>query len=41
MTGWRVGYLVAPPDLAKLVTGMQEPIVSARTPRPRWQPWLP
>ena len=28
MTGWRVGYLVAPPDLAKLVTGMQEPIVS-------------
>jgi aspartate aminotransferase len=28
MTGWRVGYLVAPPDLAKLLTGMQEPIVS-------------
>jgi aspartate aminotransferase len=28
MTGWRVGYLVAPSDLAKLLTGMQEPIVS-------------
>jgi len=28
MTGWRVGYLVAPPDLATLLTGMQEPIVS-------------
>ena len=28
MTGWRVGYLVAPPDLAQLLTGMQEPIVS-------------
>jgi len=28
MTGWRVGYLVAPPDLAKLLTGMQEPIIS-------------
>jgi aspartate aminotransferase len=28
MTGWRVGYLVAPPDLASLLTGMQEPIVS-------------
>ncbi|MGH3149046.1 MAG: pyridoxal phosphate-dependent aminotransferase, partial [Rubrobacter sp.] len=28
MTGWRVGYLVAPPDLATLLTGMQEPIIS-------------
>jgi aspartate aminotransferase len=28
MTGWRVGYLVAPPDIAKLLTGMQEPIIS-------------
>ena len=28
MTGWRVGYLVSPPDLARLLTGMQEPIVS-------------
>ncbi len=28
MTGWRVGYLVAPPDLASLLTGMQEPIIS-------------
>ena len=28
MTGWRVGYLVAPPDLTKLLTRMQEPIVS-------------
>ncbi len=28
MTGWRVGYLVAPPGLAKLLTGMQEPIIS-------------
>jgi aspartate aminotransferase len=28
MTGWRVGYLVAPPDVAKLLTGMQEPIIS-------------
>jgi aspartate aminotransferase len=28
MTGWRVGYLVAPPDLAKLLTGMQEPLIS-------------
>src|SRR4028119_1603384 len=28
MTGWRVGYLVAPPDLTRILTGMQEPIVS-------------
>lgn len=28
MTGWRVGYLVAPTDMAKLLTGMQEPIIS-------------
>src|SRR5918997_7075671 len=28
MTGWRVGYLVAPPDVARLLTGMQEPIIS-------------
>jgi aspartate aminotransferase len=28
MTGWRVGYLVAPLDMAKLLTGMQEPIIS-------------
>ena len=28
MTGWRVGYLVAPPDLARVLTGMQEPIIS-------------
>ena len=28
MTGWRVGYLVAPSDMAKLLTGMQEPIIS-------------
>jgi aspartate aminotransferase len=28
MTGWRVGYLVAPPDLAKLLTRMQEPLIS-------------
>jgi aspartate/methionine/tyrosine aminotransferase len=28
MTGWRVGYLVAPPDLAKILTGMQESIIS-------------
>jgi aspartate/methionine/tyrosine aminotransferase len=28
MTGWRVGYLVAPPDIAELLTGMQEPIIS-------------
>jgi aspartate/methionine/tyrosine aminotransferase len=28
MTGWRVGYLVAPSETAKLLTGMQEPIVS-------------
>jgi aspartate aminotransferase len=28
MTGWRVGYLVAPPETASLLTGMQEPIVS-------------
>ena len=28
MTGWRVGYLVAPPELATILTGMQEPIVS-------------
>jgi aspartate/methionine/tyrosine aminotransferase len=34
MTGWRVGYLVAPPDMAKLLTGMQEPIISCvNTPR--------
>jgi len=28
MTGWRVGYLVGPPDMATLLTGMQEPIIS-------------
>jgi aspartate/methionine/tyrosine aminotransferase len=28
MTGWRVGYLVAPPELARTLTGMQEPIIS-------------
>ena len=28
MTGWRVGYLIAPPDLARILTGMQEPIIS-------------
>jgi aspartate/methionine/tyrosine aminotransferase len=28
MTGWRVGYLVAPPDMARILTGMQEPIIS-------------
>ena len=28
MTGWRVGYLVAPPELARILTGMQEPIIS-------------
>ena len=28
MTGLRVGYLVAPPALAKLLTEMQEPIIS-------------
>jgi aspartate aminotransferase len=28
MTGWRIGYLVAPPDLARILTGMQEPIIS-------------
>ena len=28
MTGWRVGYLVAPADLARILTVMQEPIIS-------------
>ena len=28
MTGWRVGYLVAPTDTARILTGMQEPIIS-------------
>lgn len=28
MTGWRVGYIVASPDMAQLLTGMQEPIIS-------------
>jgi aspartate aminotransferase len=28
MTGWRVGYLIAPPGLAGILTGMQEPIIS-------------
>jgi aspartate/methionine/tyrosine aminotransferase len=28
MTGWRVGYLVAPPQLADLVAKLQEPVVS-------------
>jgi aspartate aminotransferase len=28
MTGWRVGYLVAPPDTARILTGMQEPVIS-------------
>jgi aspartate aminotransferase len=28
MTGWRVGYLVAPAELARILTGMQESIIS-------------
>jgi aspartate aminotransferase len=28
MTGWRVGYAVAPEELAKVLTGLQEPIIS-------------
>src|SRR3990170_3736689 len=28
MTGWRVGYLVAPAELARILTGMQEAIIS-------------
>jgi len=28
MTGWRVGYLVASPDMARILTGLQEPIIS-------------
>jgi aspartate aminotransferase len=31
MTGWRVGYLVAPPRLADLIAKVQEPIVSCAT----------
>jgi aspartate/methionine/tyrosine aminotransferase len=28
MTGWRVGYVAAPPELARLLTTIQEPLVS-------------
>lgn len=28
MTGWRVGYVVAPPAIAEVVTKLQEPLVS-------------
>ncbi|GAC1316479.1 MAG: pyridoxal phosphate-dependent aminotransferase [Chloroflexota bacterium] len=28
MTGWRVGYVVAPPAIANVVTKLQEPVVS-------------
>jgi aspartate aminotransferase/aminotransferase len=28
MTGWRVGWLVCPPDLAAITTGLQEPVTS-------------
>jgi aspartate aminotransferase/aminotransferase len=28
MTGWRVGWLVCPPDLAAIATGLQEPVTS-------------
>ncbi len=31
MTGWRVGYLVAPPPLADLIAKVQEPVVSCAT----------
>jgi aspartate aminotransferase/aminotransferase len=31
MTGWRVGYLVAPPAIAALLAKVQEPIVSCAT----------
>jgi aspartate/methionine/tyrosine aminotransferase len=31
MTGWRVGYLVAPPELADLIAKVQEPVVSCAT----------
>ncbi|HZU15641.1 MAG TPA: aminotransferase class I/II-fold pyridoxal phosphate-dependent enzyme [Candidatus Dormibacteraeota bacterium] len=33
MTGWRLGYAVAPPEIAELITRLQEPLVScAATP---------
>ncbi|MET9240787.1 aminotransferase class I/II-fold pyridoxal phosphate-dependent enzyme [Nonomuraea sp. NPDC003709] len=28
MTGWRIGYLAAPPSLAEIITRLQEPMVS-------------
>jgi aspartate/methionine/tyrosine aminotransferase len=31
MTGWRLGYLVAPPGLADLIAKVQEPVVSCAT----------
>jgi aspartate aminotransferase len=31
MTGWRLGYLVAPPALADLIAKVQEPVVSCAT----------
>jgi aspartate aminotransferase len=31
MTGWRVGYLVAPPGLADLIAKVQEPVTSCAT----------
>jgi aspartate/methionine/tyrosine aminotransferase len=31
MTGWRIGYLVAPPALADLIAKVQEPVISCAT----------
>ena len=28
MTGWRIGYVVAPPSIAEVITKLQEPVVS-------------
>src|SRR5262249_23492570 len=39
MTGWRVGYCVAPPEVAAALTRLQKPIVSyANTPAQRPAP---
>jgi aspartate/methionine/tyrosine aminotransferase len=31
MTGWRVGWIVAPPELAALLAKLQEPVISSAT----------
>ncbi len=39
MTGWRVGYLVAPPTWPDFSPGCRSRSSRASTPPPRWRPW--